>query len=166
METVTLNWYETDHAIQCGVDRCISSWKKKRKHAAGYKPKDLFATTIKSAAAEMAVAKKLGIYWDGSVDTFKEKPDLDPDIEVRMSMMHPPLLIIRPNDIKWRRYVLVQNLWVHGHQPAFKVLGYTGFPGVEWAHENWSKYWTDFGTSRPKCWALPVDALQDIQDLK
>ena len=112
-ETIELTWYEAKLAAEVGINRCICSWGKNSKHAAGYKPKDLFDTNIKAAASEMAVAKYLGIYWDGSVNTYKEQPDLAPDIEVRLSMMTPPCLIIRPNDKDGRRYVLVRNMWIH-----------------------------------------------------
>ena len=113
-ETIELTWYEAKLATEVGVNRCLSSWAKGSEHAAGYKPKDLFDTNIKAAASEMAVAKYLGIYWDGSVNTYKSQPDLAPDIEVRMSMTVPPCLII---DLMTRKVCVMF---------AFKICGCMG----------------------------------------
>ena len=155
-EIIELTWYEAKLATEVGVNRCLSSWAKGSEHAAGYKPKDLFDTNIKAAASEMAVAKYLGIYWDGSVNTYKSQPDLAPDIEVRMSMMVPPCLIIRPNDKEGMRYVLVKNMWVHGRRPKFQILG---FQRKELMKDKWL---TDFGQERPECWAVPMKELLPI----
>ena len=160
---IDLNQQEMRLAIQVGTERCISSWSKGSKHAAGYKPKDLFDTNIKGAAAEIAVAKMLDVYYVPSVDTYKDEPDIYPNIEVRMTEMKRPSLIIRPNDVRDRRYVLVQNLWEHGQLPKFAVLGWEVFTnGVD---KMWEDYWTDFGQNRPHCWAIPANELHKMEVL-
>ncbi len=158
-EKVELTWYEAKLATEVGVNRCLSSWAKGLKHAHGYKPDDLFDTNIISAAAEMAVAKYCGLYWDGSVDTFKSKADVGSDIEVRLSMMKEPRLIIRPGDTQGSRYVLVKNLWKQSSTPQFQILGYYRY-SKRLMHDKW---WTNFGKEdRPHCWAIPVQDLLDL----
>ena len=160
---IDLTEQEMRLAIQVGTERCISSWSKGSKHAAGYKPKDLFDTNIKGAAAEIAVAKMLDVYYVPSVNTYKSEPDIQPNIEVRMTQTMPPCLIIRPNDVRDRRYVLVQNKWVHGKLPKFEVLGWETFTnGVDKA---WESFWTDFGQNRPHCWAIPAAELHKMEAL-
>jgi hypothetical protein len=160
---IDLTEQEMRLAIQVGTERCISSWGKGSKHAAGYKPKDLFDTNIKGAAAEIAVAKMLDVYYVPSVNTYKSEPDISPNIEVRMTEMKRPSLIIRPNDVRDRKYVLVQNRWEHGSLPKFDVLGWETFTnGVDKAWEN---YWTDFGQNRPHCWAIPAAELHKMEAL-
>jgi hypothetical protein len=161
---IDLTEQEMRLAIQVGTERCISSWGKGSKHAAGYRPKDLFDTNIKGAAAEIAVAKMLDVYYVPSVNTYKSEPDISPNIEVRMTQTVPPCLIIRPNDVRDRKYVAVQNKWVHGQLPKFKVLGWEVFTnGVD---KMWEKYLTNFGLqNRPHCWAIPAAALHKMEAL-
>ena len=153
---IELEKFEMETAIAVGVKRCTESWSANRKHAAGYKPRDLFDTNIKAAASEMAFAKMIGAYWDGSVNTFKSQPDVLPDWEVRMSMMVPACLIIRPNDKQDRKYVCMKSLWVHGGYPKFKYLG--------WHDGDQSKidkkyFHTGGNSSRPPCYFIPLDQL-------
>ena len=158
---VTLTWYEAQIAVDCGVRRNMSSWQRGDKHKAGYKPKDLFDVSIKAAAAEIAVAKFFGVYWDGSVDTFKSQSDIpNHNIEVRLSLTVPPHLIVRPHDPEDRRYVLVQSGWVHGERPKFKMLGWM------WGHEAKNeRYLTDNGNGRPPAYFLPVSQLHDVKTM-
>lgn len=156
---VELEWYEMDVAINVGINRNTASWRNQRKHTAGYKPKDLFDTGIKAAAAELAVAKKLGLYWDGSVDTFKSRADVGNRTEVRMSSMRVPKLIVRPNDRSDRDYVLVVDLWEHGKKPKFDLVGW--MLGREAMNEQ---YLTDNGNGRPPAYFVPVTDLRSMED--
>ena len=61
---------------------------------------------IEGACGELAVAKALGIYWDGSVNTFHSAGDVG-NIEVRTRSRHDYDLIVRPSDHLERRFVLV-----------------------------------------------------------
>lgn len=80
-------------------------------------------TDIEAACAEMAVAKALNIYWDGSVNKFKKDgPDLPPDIEVRTTEYKNGHLILRDGDKKYcndMRFVLVV-----GEAPKFYLSGW------------------------------------------
>lgn len=158
--TIELTWYEMMLAIECGVQRNVSSWKSNLKNNAGYVPKDLFDTNIKGAAAEMAVAKALDMYWDGSVDTFKGKADVGFDIEVRMTDMRIPKLIFRPGDPVDRKYVLAQNLWVNGGKPKFELLGW-----LEGKKAKRKKFLTDNGNGRKPAYFVPVNELNLMRDL-
>jgi hypothetical protein len=156
---VELSWYEMDMAILVGVNRETSSWRKNRKHSAGYKPKDLFDTGIKAAGSEIAVAKSLGLYWDGSVDTFKDKADVGNKTEVRMTSMREPKLIVRPNDYDSRDYVLVRDLWQHGFNPKYEILGWlSGFDAKQ------KEYLTDNGNGRPPAYFVPMKYLRSMED--
>ncbi len=156
--TVTLTWYEAQMAVDCGVRRNMASWQRGDQHKAGYKPKDLFDVSIKAAGAELAVAKLLGLYWDGSVDTFKSQSDIpDHDIEVRLSLTVPPHLIVRPHDPADRRYVLVKSRWVHGEQPRYSILGW------KWGYDaKQEKFLTDMNNGRPPAYFLPVKDLHPM----
>lgn len=160
---IDLNELEARLAISIGTERCLSSLRKNSKDVAGYKPKDIFDTNIKAAGAEIAVAKMLDVYYEPTVDTYKDQPDIQPNIEVRMTEMKNPSLIIRPNDVRGRRYILVKNMWQHGILPKYDVLGWEFFNnGVD---KMWTDYWTDFGMNRPHCWAIPADKLNNINKL-
>jgi len=157
---VELSWYEMDMAVMVGTNRNTASWKKNRTHSAGYKPRDLFDVGIKSAGAEIAVAKHLDLYWDGSVDTFKEKADVGARTEVRMTSMNVPKLIVRPNDKPNRDYVLVKDCWVNGQKPQYKLLGW--LTGDEAMQEH---YLTDNGNGRPPAYMVPVSHLKHMEDI-
>ncbi len=157
---VELEWYEMDMALLVGANRNTASWKKKRTHSAGYKPRDLFDVGIKSAGAEIAVAKYLDLYWDGSVDTFKEKADVGTRTEVRMTSMRVPKLIVRPNDKPDRDYVLVLDRWENGQKPKYELLGWlTGSDAMN------EQYLTDNGNGRPPAYMVPVNHLKHMEDI-
>jgi hypothetical protein len=157
---VTLEWYETELAIDVGVRRSVSSWKKNRKHSAGLKPTSLFDLDVRGAAAECAVAKALGIYWDGSVDTFKTKADLGENIEIRSTKTNPPKLIVRPNDGAEKIYVCVQDEWLEGQRPTYLIHGWmTGTEAMD------DQYLTNFGRKdRPPCYGVPAENLHDVSE--
>jgi hypothetical protein len=156
---VQLAWYEMDMAIMVANARTTRSWRDGRQHAAGYKPRDLFDVGVKAAGAEIAVAKALNLYWDGSVDTFKTKADVGNRTEVRMTSMRTPKLIVRPKDMPERDYVLVQDCWEVGSQPQYKILGW--LPGFEAKQD---KYLTDNGNGRPPAYMIPVEHLRTMED--
>lgn len=95
MIRIELDHRELMMAGQVGLMRRIKSISKgydKNKHAV----KSDWQTDIDGAAAEMAVAKWLGIYWGGHEGTFKA-PDVGP-YHVRSTTHANGHLLIRPDD--------------------------------------------------------------------
>jgi len=87
-----------------GIRRQIESFKAKEQNEA-HNPKYGWHIDIEGACAEMAFAKHFGLYWDGSVNTFKA-PDVGL-MQVRSTMRLDGGLIIRPKDEAHERYALV-----------------------------------------------------------
>jgi hypothetical protein len=121
---VILTPSECYQASMCGVQRTLKSLSRQAQHRV--KPVDPWGVAIEGAAAELAVAKTLGLYWDASIDTFG-RPDIisephELEIEVKLNsgradgdLMVLALSIIRPDTI----FILVV-----GMLPTFKVVGW------------------------------------------
>lgn len=70
-DTVTLTPYEMRMAVFVGVGRHFSALVKgSRPRFPEREPGELWNHHIHGACAELAVAKRLRLYWDGSVDTY------------------------------------------------------------------------------------------------
>lgn len=93
----------------------ICSGRNKNVHA----EKSDLGTDFEGCAAEMAVAKYLGVYWYPGVNTFKA-PDVGACIQVRSTPYRSGHLIIRDNDtVPQHRTVLVIT-----QPPYFKLVGW------------------------------------------
>ena len=161
-----LEWYEAEMAAKVGMARAFSSFRSKHDpYKYGLKKDEFgfFEMDIRGAAAECAVAKGLGLYWDGSVDTFHDKADIGESIEVRSVKDTQRQLLVRPNDpVEGRIYVLVVDLWRMGTTPNYVIRGW--LPGEECKQ---GKYETDFGRKdRPPCYGIPAQDLNPIKKLK
>jgi len=93
-------------------------------HAHGYEETgDGWSNDINAAAAEMAVARLAGRYWDGNVamttERERRRPDILPDIEVKSTDKETNRLIVhrRTDD----RLVCVLAI---GKIPTFRVVGW------------------------------------------
>ena len=162
---VELEWYEAEMAANVGMASAFSSFRAKHDaHKYGLKEGEFsfFEMDIRGAVAECAVAKGLGMYWDGSVDTFHDKADIGDNIEVRSVKDTQRQLLVRPNDpTEGRIYVLVVDLWRMGTTPNYIIRGW--LPGEECKDK---KYETDFGRKdRPPCYGIPAQDLKPIEDL-
>lgn len=138
---VVLKEYEQAMGFVCGTRRFNESpntSKSGKKHTV--------EVDISAACAEIAVAKKFNLYWDGSVHKYKKDgPDLKPDIEVRHTEYDNGRLILRTIDQQYAsdyRHVLVV-----GHEPNFEIVGWIyGREGFrpEWErdkNEKWQSWW-------------------------
>ncbi len=139
MTKVKLEMYEIEVAASVGSRRqrsAILRASKPRFHE--QYPGQLHENHIRSAMAEMAVAKHLNVYWGGHYDTYQNIPDVD-QYEVRYSMRkdlkvkdsdqgkvisvtgQPPVLAIvgwcQADDAKQERY----KRTFHGGPPAYFV---------------------------------------------
>ena len=112
---ITLEPYEIIMGAMVGVRRRVSSIAKKLDR--GSTQGDPWGIDIEGALAEVAVAKALGIYFSGSVDTYKS-PDLA-GIQVRWTPLDQGRLIVRDQDNDNENYILVT-----GTCPNYKISGW------------------------------------------
>lgn len=114
---VTLTQYEIYIASFVGSARRVASLKRGETNKV--QNKDFgWHTDIEGAAAEMALAKALNIFWGGSVNTFK-LPDVG-GLQVRHTQHENGCLIVRKGDDLDAVFVLVT-----GSHPHYKISGWT-----------------------------------------
>jgi hypothetical protein len=148
---VTLSLHEMATARDVGGRRQLASLGKGLSDRHGFQG-DPWDVHIEGAGAEMAVAKQLNIYWEGSVNTFKS-PDL-PGIQVRRRSLPHYELLVRPCDSKDEVYVLVT-----GKMPQYRIHGW--IRGSDAMQERWLK---GHG-GRPPAYFVPHSSLAPMEDL-
>lgn len=114
---VKLNTDELSMATLVGIRRRIESLHAGRKNNHGYSGDDAWFIDIEGACAELALAKFLGLFWDGSVNTFK-RPDVG-SIQVRHTKYRDGCLIVRNPDADDEIHVLVR-----GEAPNYEIVGW------------------------------------------
>lgn len=149
-DEVTLAGHECDMAANVGLRRQLSSIIANRKDQHGIDPVDGWRAHIEGALGELAAAKYLKKYWNGSVDTFRSFADLE-NVEIRTRSRHDYELIIRDDDDPNKFYVLVT-----GTAPTFRIRGW--IKGLNAQRDEWRK--THGG--RPAAWFVPASALKPI----
>lgn len=120
MSEVNLTPFEIIMGAGVGLRRRTASMRR------GNQDNDYFSGTgrthwdvdIEGALAELAFAKFLGVYWDGSVNTGKA-PDVG-GYQVRHTDLERGCLIIRRRDSADERYVLVTG----DHRAGYMVRGW------------------------------------------
>lgn len=160
---IKLNWHEVQMAWDVGVNRAAHSLRMQLKDAHGWRPDPILDVGWQciSASSELAVAKALHLYWDGSVNTFN-RPDL-PNIEVKAQLHHmldrykkENFLIIRKNMPDEQRYVFV----IVNSKTDYRVAGFMpGYAGKQ------DKYLTS-RAGREQFYAIPVKDLYPIKDIE
>jgi hypothetical protein len=55
-------------------------------------------------AGELAFCKLAGIYWNPTINTFHERPDIEPDVQIRTAREHTHKLIVRKDDLQHHRH--------------------------------------------------------------
>ena len=108
---------------------------------------------IEGACGEVAVAKALGVYWDGSVNTFSSRGDVG-KFQVRTRSRSDYELIVRDNDDPLSAYILVT-----GKSPRFTVKGW--IVGADCRRDEWRQ---EYG-GRDAAWFVPQSELKNIKDL-
>lgn len=118
---ITLSIPEYHHAVQTAVLRMVVSSASKMNHASTYERSWLrrLEEEVVGAAGEIAVAKSVGAFHIGSVNTFHRVPDVLGNLEVRATSREDGCLIVRDNDPDDRPYVLVV-----GEAPNLRIAGY------------------------------------------
>ena len=156
MIAVTLTDYELAQAAMTGMLRQISAIKigynqDKMKPAGGF-----WQRHIEGACGEVAVAKAMGRYWGGSVNTFKTIGDLDSTgWEVRTRSDHDYDLIIRDDDDDERVFILVT-----GSAPEYLVRGW--IKAADAKRGEWRKDYGGHGAA----YFVPPECLREMGDLR
>lgn len=146
---VTLSQFEVLQAAMIGIRRrlaVLGSTKTNKVNNAQFG----WHTDIEAACAEMAVAKILGVYWAGSVNTW-QGPDAG-NFQVRHTAHDNGCLIYRKDDPDNDVYILVT-----GSAPLFCVRGWVR--GADAQHPD---YWHRDGYP---AWFVPQSALRPISEL-
>lgn len=153
MIDITLNWTEVWLASEVGKLRQFESLRKGLEDKYGFEG-DGWNVHIAGACGEMAVAKALGRYWGGSVNTFRKEGDVGA-LEVRTRSRHDYELLVRPDDKNDAVYIHVT-----GKAPKFKIHGW--LKGEDAKNMKWSQT----HGHRDPAFFVPFTALQDIELLK
>jgi hypothetical protein len=149
---IALNSHEVGAAVRVGALRHWEAVRGGMADCHGFEG-DGWGVHIEGALGEMAAAKSLNIYWDGSVNTFKAD-DLA-GIQVRTRSQESYELIVRPSDSDNAAYVLVT-----GKYGKYDVRGW--IRGKDAKREEWL---ANHG-SRPPAYFVPHQALKPIEELK
>jgi hypothetical protein len=115
--SVVLTWSEVFWAAQVGIRRHIEALRKGLTDAYGADSEHGWNMHIEGACGEMAFAKYGHLYWDGSVNTFKNGADVS-GLHVRTRSKHNYELIIREDDPDDGTFVLVT-----GFCPNYRIVG-------------------------------------------
>lgn len=150
--SVTLEWHEVAMASFVGWMRQIKALQAGKQDCHGYKGLG-WSDHIEGACGEVAVAKTLGRYWDGSVNTFKAD-DL-PGLQIRTRSQDDYQLIVRPKDGDEATFVHVT-----GRCPTYSVRGW--IIGAEAKRPEWLQ---NYG-GRPAAYFVPTAMLNDIEHLR
>lgn len=150
-QEVTLHWYEAAMAVNVGWMRQFKAMTAGKHDCHGYAG-DGWSEHIEGACGEMAVAKSLGIFWDGSVNTWKAA-DLA-GMQIRTRSRHEWELIVRPGDDDKAAWVLVT-----GRCPHYVVRGWIA--GADAKRADWLQ---NHG-NRPPAYFVPQHALRPMEEL-
>lgn len=150
MIEIALDWYEVHLAAVVGTRRQIEALRNGNPDKHGYEGSG-WELHIEGAAAELALAKVLGRYWNGAINTFKDGGDVGPTLQVRLRTKHYYDLLIRPDDPDEKAFVLVT-----GTCPEFRVHGWM------WGADAKRQEWLQTHGNRPAAYFVPKDALRAI----
>lgn len=123
MIEVTLDWFEVEMAAGVGVRRRVeAAWRQGRRDLYAVpgeaEPSSNWQTHLEGAIGELAFAKAMGRYWNGSVNTFRQNGDVG-DVQIRARSLHHYDLIVRTHDRDGDYFVLLTGI-----TPSFRVQGY------------------------------------------
>lgn len=150
---VMISMQEMIYGTTIGAMRQYVSAKDGRKPAHGFDKTDQspLGVHVDGAVAELAVAKVLGKYYDGTLNTFK-KADIGTKVQVRHTVKHNYKLIIRPNDDPDHVFILVT-----GEAPELCVRGWSYGRDV-----MKDEYKQDPNNRNSPAWFVPQNALRKV----
>ncbi len=149
---VVLSWSEVLFAAHVGVARRVNALRNNRKAAYGCTDDDAWDKDIEGACGEIAVAKALGIYWNGSIG------DLAVDVgpyQVRTTGLEHGCLMLHKKDEDDKQFILVT-----GRAPRMRIVGWI-FAG-DGKRDEW---WKDPTRKGRPAWFVPQAALKDFATL-
>lgn len=153
MINIELTWTELWLASEVGKLRQFESLRKGLPDKHGFEGGG-WEIHIQGAAGEMAVAKALGMYWGGSVNTFKTEADVGA-FEIRTRSRSDYDLLVRPDDNDNAVFIHVT-----GQAPKFQIHGW--LKGSEAKRPEFSQA---YGNRAP-AYFVPAKFLKPIEDLK
>ncbi len=150
---VELTAYEAMMAGGAGFRRQFNALMRKDRPRFGEQyPGQLWYNHIAGACAEMAVAKALGAFWGGGVDTFDREDIEDTGFEVRFSPAGKPK--VTPRDTR----IIVGVVGSSPSITTFRILGWLRAEDAK--REQWQS------DSMPLCYFPPANAWQPIAQLR
>ncbi len=156
MKTITLSKFNVFAGATAGITKSVCSMFREDR-AGCDSAKDGFQINCMGAIAELAFAQFMDLFYDGTPNTFKSRPDVG-DFEIRSTHYQNGKLILRDGD-KFDDTIYV--LALTGDLPNVH------FPGwIRGSDAKNTEFIERFGNSRDECWAVPQDKLQSIESLK
>ena len=159
--TVSLEWFEMSNALQVGGHRLIEQHRQHDASVTSFNSTlspNKWQVNIEGAMGELAAAKYLRTYWEGSINKHADA-DVGGFIEVRTCSYDNGWLWVWPKDADDRLVVLVC-----GRSPTFKVVGWIkagdAKRGDWWQHDG-----APNNRKRAKCWFVPPEELTDARYL-
>jgi hypothetical protein len=163
---ISLTWQELVTASFIGLRRQIFALQHELEDPYGSDPEDCWGNNIEGACGECAVAKWLGLYWDGTVGSLGGH-DVGP-FQVRTARKHSHSLILHkgnrrdrslimpvPRDADDKKFILVTGL-----APHFWIRGWC--LGRDGKHE---RFWEDRARKNRPAYFVPQDFLQPLDTL-
>lgn len=150
---VRVNRYEVRMAATIGVERQIEALVARRQDKHGFDGCG-WDIHIEGAIGELILAKGLGVFWTGTVNTFRSGGDVL-HYQVRTRSKPEYELPVRPDDDPEKIFVLVR-----GHGYAYDIVGW--IKGADARRDEWVQ---TYG-GRPKAWFVPDDALHSAEELR
>lgn len=153
---VILEWYELVHAMGTGMVRSAASMSNGHnpsRSVVSSNPWEIIQRHCVGAAAELAVAKFRGVYWDGSVGTYHAVTDV-PGCDVRSTPDPNGSLILRDDDPADRWYCLVITA-----PPSFRLVGF--IRGEDGRRDEWLRN----PHGQRASWFVPQAALLPIRSV-
>lgn len=147
---IELSWSELMIAALVGVMRCVKSKYKGYENKHGLQGPG-WNQDIQGACGELAVAKYLNVFWDGTMDSFTAGADVQ-GLQVR-STDRDGRLIIRPTDPDDAVFILAR-----GGPLEWEIAGWIlGRDGKQ------EEFCGDPTGNRPAAYFVPIHALRPME---
>ncbi len=146
---IKLTFQELFLAASHGVMQQVKAIKKHSKDKTGC-ARD-WDKELVGATCEAAAAKFLGTWWMGNMDGFKG-PDVDDRFQIRGTRVPEGRLLVRTDDSDDDIFTMVV---VEYPGDRFRFPGW--MLGEDCKRDEW---WGSPDPGRPKCWAVPQEALR------
>ena len=152
---VKLTPHEMYLAASVGMMRQVTNIRDGRQHKYGADPKEGWTVNIEGACGEAAVAKALGIYWNGALGNFKAK-DVGAH-QVRMTRHPGGHLLLHKEDADEDLFLLVT-----GFTGDYVIRGW-----IQCFEGKKEEYWkSEFGRPDRSCYWVPQEALNPMDTME